>query len=200
MALAIFTEGNADFKPDRFIYEFCDTRLLYRYGTYKILDQNEEELEKQDNPFALVILAGLYALKAGGDNPKKYSFKVKLTKMLLRKGYSKDKIDKIFVFLDALLNLPAEMELKFEEEMKKERRDEKMQLTWENSNLAQAHRQKGRQEGKKEGKIEGIKEGIKEGIMAVAKNMLTKGIEIPLVMEMTGLSEEEVINIKKKMD
>jgi hypothetical protein len=30
--------------------------------------------------------------------------------------------------------------------------------------------------------------------------MLLKGMEIPFVMEMTGLSEEEIINIKKKIN
>jgi predicted transposase/invertase (TIGR01784 family) len=88
------------------------------------------------------------------------------------------------------------LELKFEEDWnEKKGRAKEMQLTWENSNLAEAHRKKARQEGKKEGK----KEGIKEEKVAVAQKMLLKGMEIPFVMEITDLSEEEVEDIKKEI-
>jgi flagellar biosynthesis/type III secretory pathway protein FliH len=93
---------------------------------------------------------------------------VKLIELLLGKKYEREKIEKIFVFLDTLLNLPIEMELKFEEDWnEKKGRAKEMQLTWENSNLAEAHRKKARQEGKKEGKKEGKQEGKQEDILVL---------------------------------
>lgn len=47
--------------------------------------------------------------------------------------------------------------------------------------------------GKAEGKAEGKKENQKE----IAKNMLNKGIDIKLISEITELTEEEIINLKK---
>lgn len=44
--------------------------------------------------------------------------------------------------------------------------------------------------------IEGAKQ---EKAMEVAKNMLVKGMEVSLVSEMTGLSEEEVKNLKQQL-
>ena len=50
---------------------------------------------------------------------------------------------------------------------------------------------KGREEGKKEGKDEGKKEKSKE----IAKKMLEKGADIEYIIELTGLSKEEVDEI-----
>ena len=63
---------------------------------------------------------------------------------------------------------------------------------------------KGREEGKAEGIAEGLKEGEKKGIelgkaegkqqekLEIAKQMLAKGLDIQLICEMTGLSEERI--------
>ena len=55
-------------------------------------------------------------------------------------------------------------------------------------------------EAKRDGKKEGIKEGIKEGEQKVrlenAKKMLYKGIDIETIIEITGLSKEEIIKLK----
>ena len=44
---------------------------------------------------------------------------------------------------------------------------------------------------------DGVREGIKEGKQEIAKKMLKKGMDIEMVVEMTELSKEEVIQIKK---
>jgi len=58
-ALAIFSDSYKGFKPNKFKYSFYDTKLIYQYRTYKILEHSEMELLKRDNPFALAVLAGL---------------------------------------------------------------------------------------------------------------------------------------------
>jgi len=96
VALAIFTDGIKNYKPNKFEYEYFKTKLNYEYFTYKILEQEEKELEKSENAFALVILAGLYTLKTEGKTNSKieqrYIFKKKLTELLRERGYSKEKI------------------------------------------------------------------------------------------------------------
>ena len=64
--------------------------------------------------------------------------------------------------------------------------------------------QKGEKKGREEGKAEGLKEGEKKGIelgkaegkqqekLEIAKQMLAKGLDIQLICEMTGLSEERI--------
>lgn len=61
-------------------------------------------------------------------------------------------------------------------------------------------REEGRQDGIKEGREEGIKEGIKEGRkegrenaqVETAKKMKEKGLDIDLIIEITGLSKERI--------
>ena len=59
------------------------------------------------------------------------------------------------------------------------------------------------EEGKQEGIQEGIQKGIEKGELErakkVAKNMLIRGLDIKLISEVTGLSEKEVEEIKRKL-
>ncbi|WP_028991393.1 hypothetical protein [Thermoanaerobacter thermocopriae] len=48
------------------------------------------------------------------------------------------------------------------------------------------------EEGRKEGKKEGKKEGEKEGRLAVAKELLKRGMNIDEIVEITKLPKEEV--------
>ncbi|ONI48250.1 hypothetical protein AN643_02515 [Candidatus Epulonipiscioides saccharophilum] len=52
----------------------------------------------------------------------------------------------------------------------------------------------------KEGKAEGLAEGEAKGIIKVAKNLLKKGFEIDVIMETTGLSEEEVKKLQAEIE
>ena len=54
----------------------------------------------------------------------------------------------------------------------------------------------GREEGKTEGKAEGISEGKNERNTEIARNMLSKAMEVELISEITGLSIEEINSLK----
>jgi predicted transposase/invertase (TIGR01784 family) len=51
---------------------------------------------------------------------------------------------------------------------------------------------KGREEGRAEGKAEGLAEGEKKRNLEIARNLLSKGVDIKLISETTGLTEEEI--------
>ena len=57
-------------------------------------------------------------------------------------------------------------------------------------------RESGYIDGMKAGKTEGIKEGIKENKKETAKAMLKENIDIALISRVTGLSQEEIENLK----
>ena len=65
-------------------------------------------------------------------------------------------------------------------------------------------REEGRKEGIEEGRKEGIEEGRKEGKIEgiieskieMAKKMILKGLQTPLISELTGLSEEEINRLR----
>ena len=59
-------------------------------------------------------------------------------------------------------------------------------------NIIYTARTEGIAEGRAEGMAEGEAKGLIEGKTEVARTMKTKGLEISLISEMTGLSEEEI--------
>ena len=59
-------------------------------------------------------------------------------------------------------------------------------------NIIYTARTEGIAEGRAEGRAEGEAKGLIEGKTEVARTMKTKGLEIRLISEMTGLSEEEI--------
>ena len=56
--------------------------------------------------------------------------------------------------------------------------------------------EEGKAQGLEEGKAQGLQEGKTQGMqqskIEIAKKMLSKGISLDLITEMTGLSEEEI--------
>ena len=63
--------------------------------------------------------------------------------------------------------------------------------------------QKGMEEGMEKGRAEGIEEGIEEGMsqrsLEIARKMLAKGLDEASVMDMTGLTAEEIKLLKAEM-
>jgi hypothetical protein len=105
LSIAVFSDPSEGFKPDRFNYEFFGCELTFRYRTYKILEQDDSELEASDNPFALVILAAKRNLQSREDEEKRFSFKRELVRLMMEKGYSREEILHVFRFLDGILAL-----------------------------------------------------------------------------------------------
>ena len=63
--------------------------------------------------------------------------------------------------------------------------------------------QKGMEEGMEKGRTEGIAEGIEEGMsqrsLEIARKMLAKGMDEASIMDMTGLTSEEIKLLKAEM-
>ncbi|VXC70564.1 transposase [Enterobacterales bacterium 8AC] len=55
--------------------------------------------------------------------------------------------------------------------------------------------QKLEQQGIEKGRVEGRQEGEREATLKIARSMLTNGLDRTLVMELTGLSTEELAKI-----
>ena len=54
----------------------------------------------------------------------------------------------------------------------------------------------GREEGREEGRKEGKEEGLKEGQSKIAMNLIRLGTSCEIIVQATGLSEEEVSRLK----
>ena len=196
VALAIFTDGEEGYMPDRYDYDYFRTKLHYEYFSYKILEQKEEELIKSENPFAMAVLAGLYTLNTEGKGRSKaetrYEFKKRLAKLLKERGYAEKKFLDLMSFIDGIMFLPDELEIEYEKEVKEKIGGGQDMVPMELTNLYRT--------GINVGRMEGVAEGIEKGIEKVALSMLKNGMSIEIVEKMTGLNREKVEKILKQLN
>lgn len=179
VALAVYTDSNSKFNPAEYKDSFYGTEIIYKFNTYKVLDQKDKKefLKNNANPFALVILSSLYYLESKKDDDKRYNFKIELTKLLLEKGYKKKDVWDLFDFIDVLMSFSND---KLEKKYYKEIED-----------MPKA----------KEEKIIGGYQRfvIKRKISEVAKNMLKENISVKLIAKVTGLKIREIEELKKEI-
>jgi hypothetical protein len=181
--------------PDLYEYVF-GTELTYCYNTYHITSQSESALLESQNPFALAMLAGLYAIKGEKNSELVFQYKYKLRRLVLQdkimdKEVKREYIQKLFVFIDHLMLLPDDANHKLINELKPiiEKEGNIMGLSLEDTSFAKFFR--------KEGVEEGLVEGERRKAIEITVRLLKKGMSIIEVAETTELSIEEVEKIQK---
>ena len=216
-ALAILTDKNKSFHPTHYKSEFMGTEIYYKFNTYKALDADVQELEKNNNPFATVIEVVQTALLKGRiPDVTLYDLKINLLRKLLRKNFSKEKIAALLRFLklyvrfenkdlihkfdedlDTITNRPNVMGLK-EFVLDRERR---------------MARKEGLQEGRDEGIIMGKEEGREEGVeIGISKASYEKDFTFvksllentdfdnAKIMLLTGVTKDFIKHVKEKLN
>jgi hypothetical protein len=182
-ALAILTDENPNFRPDRYEASFFGTTLTYVFNICKIIDHDEEELEVSGNPFATLMLAAKRALKANrGDDGTKMLFKLGLLRLCLRKGYSPDEIKALFFFLDWVVSFDRpDSKREFVREVKKlaEKEDADMRYV---SSIEEVAREEARE----------------KRTLEIARKMLSQKMDITTISNITELPEEELRKLAEK--
>lgn len=126
-SIALFTDADKNFNPSVYEYDYLGTRLTFQFNTYKIMDQDETLLFADSNPFAIVILTAILALKKKQLNDENlYLLKFSIAKNLLLKKISKQKIDDVLIFLQRYITFAdSEYNIKFDQEIEVFTRNEK---------------------------------------------------------------------------
>lgn len=218
-AIAILSDVSRIYHPKSFEWNFLGTEIRYSFKAYKILNQEERELKESLNPFAIVILTVLLALKKGRFHDDQIlNLKFDLAKHLIKKQIHKTKIHALMNFLRFYVRFKEnEKDLIFEEKLN--------QLTGKTypMGIEQILReqaiseglkkgikqgiekgmekglQKGIKKGIKKGMEKGMEKGIEKGIeqtkVEVILNAQKKGLPITLIAELVNISEEEIKQI-----
>lgn len=181
-AITLFTDDSPTFKPDTYNYQFFGTELMYKYNTFKILEQDEDHLLQSNNPFALVILAGLYVIKSKKKHNLKHQYKMKLIRLLKKASIPKSKVYRLFHFIDYVIELNEVESEKFLIEVTPflEKEEINMSLTSEDSPTIKLYKKMLREEGEEKSKRE------------IALNMLKEGFSVEIISKMTGLTKKEI--------
>jgi hypothetical protein len=119
VSLAVLTDEQPDWRPERFGYGDWGASTGIRFLTTKLLDfrDREAELEQDANPFAQVVLAHLRALETKRDPQGRKRYKTQLVKGLYERGWSAEAVRQLFRVIDWLLDLPEELQQGFEEDL-----------------------------------------------------------------------------------
>jgi len=120
ISLAILTDDNQCYRPCQYEINRWGFRHLFEFPVIKLIDYNDrvEELEASRNPFGIIVVAHLKTLETKKDDQARLKWKLSLSKALYLKGYSREDIMNLYRFIDWLMVLPKDLDLKFQDEMK----------------------------------------------------------------------------------
>lgn len=183
VALAILTDANTKYRPDRYEASGYGTSLVYTFSVCKIIDYDENYLESHSNPFATLMLAAKRALKVErSDDEVKKLFKVGFIRLSLRKGYSPEEIEALFYFVDWVVTLSdRNVESEYMEEIRTIAAKEGVKMPYVTTIERVARIEEARKTARK-----------------MARKMLQAGEPVEKVLVYTELSPEEIAEIREE--
>ena len=187
VAFAIFADSNKNFHPKDYESEFLGTKVHYRFNTFKIIDQQEAELEASNNPFAMAVLSAKLSLSHPRIKDQQlFDLAYGLAKRLLSKQMPKQKIRKVMIFLKHHLRFEnPEFVVKFEKEI----------AVLTERNITMGIEEFLLDQARKEGIEQGIEQGMEKKARETALKMKESGLDINLIVNITGLSVAEIKNL-----
>ena len=167
-SMAILADNQADWRPHEYEEGGEGSVMHFTFHTQKLLDWvgREAELEAEANPFGLAVLAHLQTQATQGDAANRYQARLRLSRLLLGKGWSRGQIESFYEFLGWLLALPARLEARYEQESGIREYEEVEGMT-ELETISPYHRRMLKREVKKEKKL-----SREEGRAMEARNLI----------------------------
>ncbi len=177
VSFAVLSDSDTEYKPNQYSVELWRFELIMKVPVIKITDyaDKRDELEKSSNPMAIVVLATLDNHTAK-DTGERFNIKMSLIRRLYDKGFNKDQVVSIFKFIDWIISLPSSYEEKIKEEVDKLGGGTMRYVT----NIERLAKIDGKKDGKREDAI----------------NMLDDGLAVEKISKYTGLSIEEIKELK----
>lgn len=116
VSLAILSDNRSNWRPDKFGYELWGCKIQLDFPAVKLLDYKEKwtELEQNDNPFAIVVMAHLQAQTTTPVSAQRRDAKFRLARRLYERGYARRRILELFRFIDWIMTLSPELEAEFQ--------------------------------------------------------------------------------------
>ncbi|MBF0342225.1 MAG: hypothetical protein HQL95_14865 [Magnetococcales bacterium] len=175
VGLAVLADESIRWRPKEFRYELWGTRQSYRFTAVKLMDFAEVNLEHSTNPFAIVTLAYLHAKKTRKRLEDRFEVKWRLIRNLYQSGFCRQQVIDLFRFIDWVLHLPKELDIRLREEIVAFEEIHKMPYI---SSVERIGHDRGMEEGilagMQLGRQEGLLDGEKKGRQEEAASMLLK--------------------------
>ncbi len=114
VSVVILADDNPDWRPDTYTFKCWGCVKTFKYPVVKVLDYagREAELEADPNPVGLFVSAHLASRRTAGDDEKREAEKLRLTVLMLERKLDDEDRRHWYRFLDWLLPLPRDAELR----------------------------------------------------------------------------------------
>ncbi|MCC5944639.1 MAG: hypothetical protein JJT94_06860 [Bernardetiaceae bacterium] len=205
-SFVIYTDSSKTYAPNTYAYNYEDiVGLSYKYGTFKVLDYTEKELDKPNNPFSIVMLTTLKSLqKEGKEN---YSWRIDLVRQLKAKNYDTSIIRKLLSFIKYYVQFSDSAdELEFEKKvstilnLRKDMTIEEYVAEAFKDDFIAKGREKGREEGREEGIEIGREEKRKEKLQAIHTMLKLKSFSDEIIALILNVEIEFVQQVRAQWD
>jgi hypothetical protein len=133
-----------------------------------------EELLAVDNAFALITAAHILTQQTKKRYQARFEAKLRLIRLLYLRNWDKQRIINLFLVVDWLLKLPADLEQQIWYEIETIEQGEKMQYI---SSVERIGIEKGIAQGLEQGLEQGIEQGIEQGRLQGEAKILKKLLE-----------------------
>jgi hypothetical protein len=167
-SLAILADESPNWRPSHYEHTLISTKTRFEFSTAKLYDWRNrlEELENDENPVSLLILAHLQSQLTHEKIEERSTVKFRLIRGLLERGFEAERARKFLRLIDWFLDLPADRDRALRIELQKWEKEKQMPYipSYEREAFA-AGELKGKSEGIVEGKADGKKEGKAETLL-----------------------------------
>ena len=178
-AIVVYTYKTNRHKYKKYKSKFLGTKLTYEFRAYDIALQKIEDLEKIKNPFSFVVQTLIKGFEHKESDQNNFDFKKELLALLLKSGYSIYEAQRLFVFMNFILEI----------------KDKKLRAKFYSEVIEMSTAVKGYREltDFEEFALEVRDEKIKkERNFEIAKKLKLKNMPQEEILEITGLSIEEI--------
>ncbi len=157
--------------------------MSLQFPIVKLLDFEAkwEELDKNPNPFAVVVMAHLRAMSTKRKERERLQWKINMVRGLYERGFKHKGIFELFRFIDWVLALSPEMERTFREELARIEEADTMRYVTSIERLAL-------QDGIEQGIEQGMLKSTREAVLEILK-LRFNSIPSDLIDEVNALTD-----------
>jgi hypothetical protein len=186
-SLAILCDNSPTWRPTTCELTAPLTRHTFEFGTTKLLDFKPQEatLNQSPNPFAWITLAHLKTQATKRNPQSRKTWKFALMRQLYDRGMSGPDIRNLYEFIDWTMMLPEDLDMAFWQELKTF--EEEQQMAYVTS-------------AERFGRKQGLEEGRVKKAQEVALKMLTKGMDLTTIAELTELPIAQIQQLQTELN
>jgi len=126
IGLAILGDEDGSWRPNYYEYGLETSKLRLDFTIVKLLDYRWEELEPNNNPFAIMVMAHLRTKSTTSNLTEREQWKWLLVRSLYERGLTKLEIVNLFKFIDKMMTLPPELQRSFKGKINRYEEEQQM--------------------------------------------------------------------------